>query len=307
MSHRYRTFGLSIESDIKLDELAADSHLDQPVDLRVVETDLGIELLGLGEAPGRMDFHNPEGVLMVWHGVAAVRIVSPDLIEVQRYPTVPEPYLGFPLLGPVMGWVLHARGYLVLHASAVLCDGRSLVFLGDKGAGKSTTATAFLKAGAELLTDDLLVIDMSDPKRPLIHPAFAQIKLNEAAAGNTDIPGATSLPLVFEGFPKRQFRLKPLRDEPVPCNFIFELRRGGDRPRMEPCDATAGLIRLLRFSYNVRFSDVPPELEARGEHFQKCAALNQVARLATLHIPHDMDALKDAVTFVREQLVATAS
>jgi hypothetical protein len=307
MSHRYRTFGLSLESDIKLDELAPDLETDRNPDLRIVEADLGIELKGLGEAPGWMDFHNPEGVLMAWHGVAAIRIASPDLIEIQRFPGVPEPYLGFPLLGPVMGWVMHARGYLVLHASAVQCDGRSLVFLGDKGAGKSTTATAFLKSGAALLTDDLLVVDLSDPKRPLIHPAFAQIKLNEAASSDLELPGATALPLVFEGFPKRQFRLAPLPDKPVPCDYIFQLQRGGERVAMKTLDGTAALISLLRFSYNVRFQNVPPEFEARGQHMKNCAALANAATVATLQIPHDMDALPDAVESVRQKLAELGS
>jgi hypothetical protein len=54
--------------------------------------------------------------------------------------------------------LLSLRGVFVLHASAVELDGKLLVFSGRSGAGKTTSARAFARAGARLVSEDLLVM-----------------------------------------------------------------------------------------------------------------------------------------------------
>ena len=60
------------------------------------------------------------------------------------------------LLGPVLGFVMRLRGIVPLHASAVMIGTGATVFVGDAGAGKSTTAGAFAALGYGVLSDDLL-------------------------------------------------------------------------------------------------------------------------------------------------------
>jgi hypothetical protein len=66
------------------------------------------------------------------------------------------------LLDQILPRVLAQRGHLVLHAAAVrTADGHTLLLLGDSGMGKSTLAAAFAQSGAEVLSDDgvLLVLE----------------------------------------------------------------------------------------------------------------------------------------------------
>jgi len=51
------------------------------------------------------------------------------------------------LLGPVLGFVPRRLGITCLHASAVLVGGRAVALAGPPGAGKSTTAAEFARAG----------------------------------------------------------------------------------------------------------------------------------------------------------------
>ena len=50
---------------------------------------------------------------------------------------------------------------VALHGSAVVLEGRAYLFIGRSGAGKSTTAYEFVRRGARLLADDLIVADLA--------------------------------------------------------------------------------------------------------------------------------------------------
>ena len=298
--HRYRAFGLTIGSDVRLDELAAQPDESAPVDLRIVRSDLGETIPPLGHY-ARFDFEGPNGIEMMWPGAASIRIENPSLVHIQPFDGAPENYLAFPLLGPVMGWMLHMRGLFVLHGSAARRNGRSVAFLGDKTAGKSTTASAFLKEGWDLMTDDLLAVDCSGEGQPQIQPAFAQMKLN-ADAPNVDIPDATILPLVMEGFEKRQYRLPAMDQESADTDCIFILNRGGDVPSIDWLSATDAIEPLFRYSYNVRFTHAPVAMQDRGRQFRQAARIADTTRIGRLHIPHDRARLGETVAMVEDML-----
>lgn len=50
---------------------------------------------------------------------------------------------------------------VALHGSAVVLEGKAYLFIGRSGAGKSTTAYEFVRRGAQLLADDLIVVDLA--------------------------------------------------------------------------------------------------------------------------------------------------
>lgn len=69
------------------------------------------------------------------------------------------PHEAVPLLKIKMTEVLfdHTE-YVMLHAAQLERNGRSLLLLGDAGAGKSTLATALERAGFDLLSDDIVLL-----------------------------------------------------------------------------------------------------------------------------------------------------
>ncbi len=70
---------------------------------------------------------------------------------------------------PVMA--LH-RGMTLFHGSAVERNGRGIVILGDKGAGKSTTAAALAQAGCSVLCDDTVPVSPDASGRKLSDGPF---------------------------------------------------------------------------------------------------------------------------------------
>lgn len=63
------------------------------------------------------------------------------------------------LLDHVLPRVLAHAGRIVLHGALLHINGVAVAILGESGAGKSTLATALANSGAELLSDDGLVIE----------------------------------------------------------------------------------------------------------------------------------------------------
>jgi hypothetical protein len=296
----YQAFGLTIRSDVALEELAPAGG-DAPPDLIIRKTGLGRPLPPRGSAPV-FDYYDERGVVMIWPGVAGFRLVGDDLVEVEPYPDAPERFLAFPILGPVMAWMLERKGLLVLHSSAVAIDGKSVCFLGDKMAGKSTTAAAFLRNGAQLVTDDLLAIEMVQGSAPSIRPAFAQLKLSDQSAAAVQLEDAQALPLVYEGFAKRQHKLATMHAEPIGVDLILVLDRGPPRPAISRLSSSDAFVALMRYSYGVRFANAPPELAERAQHFRHCVGLANLCEVGRLEVPADLNALDAVVAEVRRHL-----
>ena len=86
-----------------------------------------------------------------------------DRVEVRRDWAGEAHILPVLMAGTVGAFLLTLRGATVLHASAVAIDGGALAFIGNSGRGKSTMATVMCLAGADLVTDDVLTIDVGPP------------------------------------------------------------------------------------------------------------------------------------------------
>jgi hypothetical protein len=63
------------------------------------------------------------------------------------------------LIDQVVPLTLSHRGVPLLHASAVVVDGRTIVFVGPSGSGKSTLAASFVDDDATVMADDALALE----------------------------------------------------------------------------------------------------------------------------------------------------
>jgi hypothetical protein len=82
------------------------------------------------------------------------------------------------LLDQALPRYIAQQGWLVLHASAVrLTDGRSVLFLGSSGDGKSTLAAGFAAyCGGRVLADDCVVVDLA-AAHPAAIPNYPGLRL----------------------------------------------------------------------------------------------------------------------------------
>lgn len=174
MTAVYRQCGLRIRSELDLDLPTVDDAGDWEVDVRwgddVEET--------VSELPGdpvaRFSSDTDSWYVATWTGDEYIFrfrscgdfVISSDLHEVVvRRDASGEHRALLPILvaGTIAAAVLTLRGRTVLHASAVGLGDGTLAFTGVSGMGKTTMAAMMCGAGADLVADDLLVVDPGPP------------------------------------------------------------------------------------------------------------------------------------------------
>jgi hypothetical protein len=180
------------------------------------------------------------------------------------------------LLGPVLSFALAKQGREPLHATAVIVDGKAIAFLGASGSGKSTLAAAFVRAGYQLLTDDLLLVDDVDgvlcgfpgpPRLKLFAPVAEQMLPVETqcAPMNPDSKKVI-VPLERSG----------VYAGPVPLHGFFVLdepERDGVEPRIDVLVGAQAFLELVRATFNTRL------LDARRLHRQFFTAQDWIDRI----------------------------
>lgn len=87
--------------------------------------------------------------------------IGPDgsAIDCRALPEVSDRDLFSLFAEPVMRTILVRRGLLSFHAAALARNGRSILIMADKGAGKSTLSWALQEQGWQLLADDLARVE----------------------------------------------------------------------------------------------------------------------------------------------------
>ncbi len=172
--HRFSTYGLVVESSATVPgaPLArAAGRPDVVVDLAEAE-----QISSEMRAGERAWYVSPDrdaaGVpwLTVWRGQGfrfvyaegAEFLIAADGTAVEgrwRAPLTVSDAASY-LLGPVLAFVLRLRGVVPLHAAGVVVRGRARLFAGAAGAGKSSTVTALGALGYDMLSDDLVPLQV---------------------------------------------------------------------------------------------------------------------------------------------------
>ncbi len=92
------------------------------------------------------------------------------IVDVGRSPELADAYpLAYPLEDLLFRHLLADRAAVIVHACGIAWKGKGYLFVGSSGAGKSTTARLWNAAGATVLNDDRIVLEVN-ACGPVIHP-----------------------------------------------------------------------------------------------------------------------------------------
>ncbi|NIJ52004.1 serine kinase [Dyadobacter arcticus] len=235
-THFYKAFGLNISSEIELPELIKGDE-QAAVDLQIRKGAINLPITkktNIYRRAIRADFgqdhHNH--LYLNWNGVASFKAIGGTELIVSTF-TEDRDLISLFTVSEALGLILFQRGYFLLHASAVQVGDESWCFMGNPGAGKSTTAAAFIKAGCKLLSDDLTAIMFDAKGIAYVIPAYPQLKIWVNTVNGLGYDKALLEP-VSEGVNKYSYKPESeFPDAPVKLREIFFLHKARNRKAME--------------------------------------------------------------------------
>lgn len=180
------------------------------------------------------------------------------------------------LLGPALSVALLHQGSEGLHAAAFEVNGGAVALTGDGGFGKSTLAAHALRAGARLLTDDLLVLEDFS-----ILPGPARIKLDPRVAASAF--GARAGSPMDDERGKHIYQLSDAEyaAEPVRLDRIYAIQPDAETIKVERLSHADAFHALLEATFDPLEQSAP----RLASHMRYHAALVQTIPIFRLHVP----------------------
>ena len=174
LNHHYRVYGLDITSELELPELAPAGPFQEDVIIR------------FGEVPEHLPEVRGSGVLFEattndflfkFKGIGRYRVQDGNRILIQADKGAHPEEIRLVLLGSCIGALLHQRGMLALHGSAITDGHQTAILSGPSGAGKSTLAATFFELGYSVIADDISVIGYNEKQQFIVEHGIPHLKL----------------------------------------------------------------------------------------------------------------------------------
>jgi hypothetical protein len=208
----------------------------------------------------------------------------------RRFPNARLDSLRVYLLSQALSFSLLERGVEPLHATVVADAGRAVGFMGAPGMGKSTLAAEFLRAGAKVVTDDLLVVDRAGtgfvaqpgPPRIKLSPEVARRLLGKGTVdGQVTAASPKSVIPLGEG----TWRADPVRLDRL---YVLQVSHAATRRvSIRGVSERRGFLELTRNTFNPVVV-TPARLQRQ---FKAASILASSLSVKTISYPRDLERL----------------
>ena len=299
----YRVHGLRLDSDLPLPELPAGA--SGPGEALA---DAAVRLARADGAPatippaGRRFVTAGGGLGLAWPGIGVFTIRDGTEIVADLVPGADEALVRAAFLGPVLAVLLHQRGRVVLHASAVAGPRGVVAFAGGAGGGKSTTAAALHARGLALVADDVLSLTLDPEGRVTVYPGSPLVWLTPDVVGALDAEATAAGPAASVRDGKQAWPARARAGHgsggpgALPLAGLY-LLEDGTAAAVEALAGPAALFALLRHSYCASLLDAP----GRHAHFRACAQVARQIPVRRLTRPRALEALPALAALVLAQ------
>ena len=245
----------------------------------------GIKILSLGMMESFIVF-DEIGTYYVRHGKEIVI----------NFANKDNPLVKFFLLGQVMARLLHQRQFMLLHASAINTKDGVIAFMGNSGQGKSSMAAVLHSRGHQLVTEDLMVIQLRD-KEAYVIPTFPQLKIKEDIL---DLLGYNKdeLTSLMPYTPKWILKKLNFCSISRPLLKVFLLANSSEC-HVENIVAHEGLFQLMANSWYVRLGhDIEPD-----KQFMLYTTLKQSIEVHQLYYPRSLEKFEKVAQWIEDNIL----
>lgn len=218
-------------------------------------------------------------------------------IIINPLPDVDEALLRTVLLGPILCVLLRQRGLLVLHASCISINHKCVAFMGGSGWGKSTLATAFHNQGYDVLTDDVMPIQI-EAGQVLVLPAYPQFKVFPEALSSLG-HNTKNLSPIYQNASKLSYKFTHgFQQTPLPLQRVYVLNKGSEHliTKMQSQEAFVELIR------HTRAISLLTEKEFVANHLHLCSELIKSVSFCRFTRKPSLEDLPNLVKLVEDDI-----
>jgi hypothetical protein len=225
-------------------------------------------------------------------------LITPDGDELLCQPEPNRPDWAAILSAQALPFAATLRGLEVFHAAGVVSSAGAVLLAGPPGAGKSSLAAALVRAGAALLSDDVVALEHRGEDGVLIaHPGPGVLNLRPAEDARLSGAERALLGSSTEIAGKRRFVPHALAGS-APLAGLFMLERSSREPAIEHLDDISPFALIAaNFNLSVR---TPERLRRNLDIVARLAASG---RVYLLRVQPDVDATRLAV-ILQEQLTS---
>jgi hypothetical protein len=191
------------------------------------------------------------------------------------------------LLGTCFAILLHQRGNIVLHASAVTAAGRAMLFCGNSGAGKSTMAALLCRRGYSLLNDDVCNLIPGENDTFEVRPDGRMLKLWDQSLDRLEWKKQTDMQVRNDV--EKYFCIPPVNEvaaQPVGAIYILAEPQPDEENSIRRLRALDAMIELKRNAYRPFLVSA---MEMEETYFHASAALQRGAGVYFLNRRKDFD------------------
>ncbi|WP_420149624.1 serine kinase [Spirosoma sp.] len=303
IKHYYTAYGLIIGSDIALTYLkeVEPTTVDLIVKRGPLVSNPALQSTKLHRAGlyAQVAQDGPERIWLDWGKLGQFMALGGSKLIVDLT-TSDESLLSLFTMSEAFGLLLFQRGDFLLHGSAMQLNGKGVIFLGEPGAGKSTTVAAFANKGVSIMSDDMVCIRINETGIPYLIPAFPQIKIWGKSVDGLQLT-KTNLDRVREGVNKFSWHESvSFEEKAVPLERIFVLAPASpSETTLQEVPKSQRPVELLSYF------PLPESLlqgEALKKHFEKSVTIAQKVALYKLSRPANFDKLNEFVEDLKTTL-----
>jgi len=284
----YKAFGITIESDILMPQFVQTERREADARIHLMRANDSVSPANLTHRAWRISH---DEIVFDFERIGSFLVKKGREIIVNPCVEAEIQLLRLPLLGIALATLLQQRGLFVLHASSVSVNDQAVVFLGWKGAGKSTTAASLFKRGHPMISDDVVAIDDSGSTAPTILSGYPNFKLMPQALSEILGDDPETLSRVCTGLEKR---FRPSTDnfqsKDLPLKAVFALADGPELNLryLSPQDALSSLIAN---TYLARYGKQLLQNEHAGKNLMQCAKVVKTTPVYRLERPRSLSLL----------------